>query len=197
MKRKWTALFLALSMVCALVLPVQAAQGGSLVRAASAAAVSAPETTPEAVPAGEGYSDTAGHYAAGVIKTWSGYGVLKGYEDGAFRPDGTITRAELAAVLDRVMGYQDAAENTFADLPAERWYTACLLRLAEQGIFGGDGDKKMNPEAPITRQETFAAMARALELEMSGKAAWRRARRPPASRMTTALPTGPRAMSPP
>lgn len=176
--KKLTSLLLSLALLGSLALPAQAAQGGSLIRATSAA-VSAAEpiampvgTSAEAMTtlAGEGYSDTAGHYAAGVIDTWSGYGVLKGYEDNTFRPDGTITRAELAAVLNRVMGYQDAAENTFADLPAERWYTDGLLRLAQQGIFGGDEDKKMNPEAPITRQETFAAMARALALEESKEA---------------------------
>lgn len=139
--KRLAALTLTAAMLAALALPVQAAEVS--------------------------YSDTKGHYAADVIGTWSGYGVLKGYEDGAFRPDGTITRAELAAVLDRVMGYQETAENTFADLPTERWYTECLLKLAKQGIFTGDEGKRMNPEAPITRQETFAAMARALALKES------------------------------
>lgn len=115
------------------------------------------------------YSDTVGHYAAAAIELWSDRGVLRGYEDGTFRPDGTITRGELAAVLDRIMGYQEAAENTFTDLPDGAWYTEDLLKLAGQGIFRGGEDKRMAPEAPITRQETFAAMARALALRESAE----------------------------
>ena len=57
------------------------------------------------------FSDTSGHYAGEVIGVWSGYEVLRGYPDGTFRPDGVITRGELAVVLDRVMGYRAAAEN--------------------------------------------------------------------------------------
>jgi len=57
------------------------------------------------------FSDTSGHYAGEVIGVWSGYEVLRGYPDGTFRPDGVITRGELAVVLDRVMGYRAAAEK--------------------------------------------------------------------------------------
>ena len=60
-----------------------------------------------------GYPDAQGHYAQKAIETWSGYGVLKGYPDGSFQPDRTISRAELAAVLDRVMGYQNRGENIY------------------------------------------------------------------------------------
>lgn len=115
------------------------------------------------------YCDIEGHYAAEAIETWSGRGVLQGCGDGTFRPDGVITRGELAAVLNRVMGYQDAAENTFADLRPDQWYTDHLLRLARQGIFRGDEAGRINPEAPITRQETFVALARSLALGESDK----------------------------
>ena len=142
--KKTASLLLALAALASLALPARAAENNTR------------------------YSDVDGHYAAQAIETWSGYGVLQGCGDGAFRPDGVITRAELAAVLDRVMGYQDAAENNFLDLPTDRWYTSHLLRLARQGIFRGNGDKRMLPETPITRQEAFAVLARALELEESG-----------------------------
>lgn len=145
--KKTASLLLALAVLASLALPARAVENNTR------------------------YSDVDGHYAAQAIETWSGYGVLQGCGDGAFRPDWVITRAELAAVLDRVMGYQDAAENNFLDLPTDRWYTSHLLRLARQGIFRGNGNKRMLPETPITRQEAFAVLARALELEESGKTA--------------------------
>ena len=116
-----------------------------------------------------GYPDAQGHYAQKAIETWSGYGVLKGYPDGSFQPDRTISRAELAAVLDRVMGYQNRGENIYPDLPEGRWYTENLLHMAGQGIFAGDEQGRMRPEALITRQEAFTALARVLELEKSEK----------------------------
>ncbi len=120
--------------------------------------------------AGAGYPDAEGHCAQNAIEVWSGHGVLRGYPDGSFRPDGGITRGELAVVLDRVMGYQDGVENIYPDLPDGKWCTDSILRLARQGIFTGDERGRMKPDAPITRQEAFTALARVLEIEESGKA---------------------------
>ena len=113
------------------------------------------------------FSDTANHYAKAAVATWTDYGVLEGYPDGSFRPDGTITRAELATVLDRVMGYQNRVENTFSDLPGGKWYTESVLHLAAEGILQGREEGLMLPQASITRQEAFAALARVLSLEES------------------------------
>lgn len=123
-----------------------------------------------ALAAETGYPDAEGHYAQNAIETWSGHGVLRGYPDGSFRPDGGITRGELAVVLDRVMGYQDGTENIYPDLPDGKWCTDSILRLARQGIFTGDERGRMKPDAPITRQEAFTALARVLEIEENGKA---------------------------
>ena len=143
-KRKWTALVMALSLLGVLVFPVWAEETG--------------------------YADVEGHYAQSAIEAWSGYGVLKGYPDGTFRPDDGITRAELAAVLDRIMGYQRVAEDRFVDLPNSPWCAEHLLHLAAEGIFQGDPSGAVRPGASITRQEAFTALARVLALEESGKA---------------------------
>lgn len=134
---------MTLSMVCALALPAHAAE--------------------------KVYPDITGHYAADAIGVWSDYGVLEGYLDGSFRPEGKITRAEMATVLDRVMGYRNVAENTFTDLPDGQWYTGYLLRSAAEGIFKGNPDGTMKPNEPITRQEAFAALSRVLDMEESDK----------------------------
>lgn len=144
MKKRALSLALAMVMACGLMTPARAA--------------------------GSGYPDAKGHYAEDAVNAWSGYGVLKGYPDGTFRPDGNITRAEMAAVLDRIMGYQNKAENTFSDVPTGKWYEESILHLAAQEIFKGNPDGTMEPDAPITRQEAITAMARALELEESDKA---------------------------
>ncbi len=48
------------------------------------------------------------HWAKAAIDKWSGYGIISGYE-GKFRPDDSITRGELAVILDNMMDYQVAA----------------------------------------------------------------------------------------
>jgi len=61
------------------------------------------------------YSDISGHWAEKVIKKWSDLGILVG-NNGMFRPDDSITRAEFLAILNRVMRYTQTMENTFSDL---------------------------------------------------------------------------------
>lgn len=48
--------------------------------------------------------------------------VISGYEDGTFRPDNNITRAEFAKMLTVAFGkYDPNATSTFTDLPAGAW----------------------------------------------------------------------------
>lgn len=107
------------------------------------------------------FGDTEDHWAAGAIDTWSDREIILGY-DGLFRPDDTVTRGELAVMLDRIMGYEKTAENVYSDL-GDTWYTDAVLRLAAHGIMQGY-ESEMRPEAPVTREEAAVMLARALEI---------------------------------
>lgn len=54
------------------------------------------------VPMAESFTDITGHWAESAIKQAANDGILKGYEDGSFRPDQPLTRAELAAIYQRM-----------------------------------------------------------------------------------------------
>ena len=58
-------------------------------------------------------------------------GYVRGYEDGTFRPNGNITRAEFAVIMNKVLGLQEAANNTFRDVKAGKWYTAPVLNCVK------------------------------------------------------------------
>lgn len=143
--KRISSLFLALTLCLGLAVPASAAENA-------------------------GYTDLEAHYAKAAVETWSGYDVLKGYPDGSFKPNDPVTRAEMAVVLDRVMGYQATAENTFSDVPDRAWYAQSVLHLVAEGIFQGRKAGQMMPNAPITRQEALAALARAMAVEESGEA---------------------------
>ena len=117
-----------------------------------------------------GFSDVSDrHYAKDAIQFWAEHGVLSGYTNGTFLPGGTMTRAELAAMLQKIVGYQGRAENVWSDLPQRAWYTDSILALAAQGILTGNAGK-MEPQAVVSRQEAFTLLARAIGLTPSSKA---------------------------
>ncbi len=114
--------------------------------------------------ANESYSDITGHWAESEIEKWSNTGIIKGYE-GEFRPDDSITRGEMAVIIDRVLKFVDKSENEFTDL-SEDFYTDAILKANYAGIILGDGEN-VRPIDNITRQEAVVMLARALSIENS------------------------------
>jgi len=80
-------------------------------------------------------------------------------------PGNTITRAEFAQALARVMAYDTPAvsQPTFKDTPADAWYTPAVEALVQHGVIdpAAYAGRKLQPNAPVTRYEIAAWVAAA------------------------------------
>ena len=110
--------------------------------------------------ASESYGDTDSHWAKTAIDKWSDYEIVNGYNS-SFRPDDSLTRAEMAAVISRLLGLGDLADNQFRDL-GNTWYTEAVLKCLAEGILQGDGNLQIRPEDAVTREEAAVMLGRAL-----------------------------------
>ena len=109
------------------------------------------------------YSDTEGHWAESSIERWSNYGVVEGM-DGLFLPDGDLTRAQMAAILTRLLNLPAATDAGFSDVDANEWYAAYINSCAKAGIMlGSNGQAR--PNDSISRQESMVMIARALGIQ--------------------------------
>ena len=114
------------------------------------------------------YSDTENHWANAQIEKWSDEGILQG-SDGKFRPSDSITRGEMAIILDRIMDYQVKAKNSFGDLASEAYFTDAILKANASGVILGDAGK-VRPKDYITREEAAVMLGRAFGLTASANA---------------------------
>lgn len=88
-----------------------------------------------------------------------------GYDDGTVRPEGQITRAEVAAIIFRLLDPEVrdenlTAENSFEDVGEGDWYNTAVSTLVKLGIISGRSDTSFDPDAPITRAEFATLFAR-------------------------------------
>lgn len=86
-----------------------------------------------------------------------------GYPDGGVHPNATITRAEVATIFFRMLNENVrnanyTKENSFTDVPADKWYSAAISTMAKLKIVTGDPDGSFRPNDCITRAE-FATIA--------------------------------------
>ncbi|QUG42376.1 S-layer homology domain-containing protein [Psychrobacillus sp. INOP01] len=88
--------------------------------------------------------------------------IIQGTTPETFEPNKQITRAQFAALISRALGLQATGENPFNDTEG-KWYATDIQALFEAGITKGSTASTFNPEAPITRQQGAAFMARILE----------------------------------
>ncbi len=101
-------------------------------------------------------------YAAAVDEM-TGFSLVDGYEDGTFRPDASITRAEFVTILTRFPHNDIGTEKSFADVPATHWaYNAVQTALAQGWVNADSADSAFRPNAPITRAETVTILNRVL-----------------------------------
>lgn len=91
-------------------------------------------------------------------------GLLQGADE-KLLPDGKLTRAQMAAVVNRAFGaFEQADISVFGDVPAGAWYAPDIAKAVRMGTFQGSG-RTMNPDGYITRQEVFTVLSRAFRLE--------------------------------
>ena|GEM_PF-532234 len=88
-------------------------------------------------------------------------GFIKGYEDGTFRPQAEITRAEMAAMLAGALGYKGNANATSgfaddADIPA--WAKGSIAYVKQAGLIQGKGENTFAPQDHATRAEAVTVL---------------------------------------
>lgn len=115
-------------------------------------------------------SDVQGHWAEKQLENWIGKGLIQGYGDGSFKPDGTITRAEFMALVNRSFGLTDMAEVTVKDVDSTRWEYEQVAIAKHAGYISGYSDGTMRTGNKVTRQEAAVMLAKLLKLDTSAGA---------------------------
>lgn len=111
-----------------------------------------------------GFTDVAfGAWYNNAVSTLTRAGILDGYEDGSFRPNASITRAEFTKIAVSFFKHADgASSNPFNDVPDSAWYAEFVKAAAELGLIDGYEDGTFRPNAPITRAEACTIVNRTL-----------------------------------
>jgi uncharacterized repeat protein (TIGR02543 family) len=128
-------------------------------------AVNGDKVTAVTLSAGSPKAAVYAHWRSDTFRVFTSEHVkyVSGYPDGTVRPQGSITRAEVAAILYSVLmpdmkAMYETTSNPFTDVPAGDWYAKAVLTIANLGIMNGYPDGTFGPGRPITRAEV-ASMA--------------------------------------
>ncbi len=107
---------------------------------------------------GATYSDVAedsAYYEA--VETLNKLEIVTGFEDGTFKPEDGVTRAEMAALIARIQGFGETAKASavtgFKDVPATHWASGYIANAAGMGIINGYGDGNFGPEDPVLYEQ--------------------------------------------
>lgn len=104
------------------------------------------------------------HWAYEALSSAVQNGILRG-ENQHLYPAQNLTRAEMAAIINRVFGAEEQADIArFTDVQTSDWFYADLAKAVGMGTFVGDGSL-MNPNQVMSRQDVMLVLARALKLD--------------------------------
>ncbi|GAB4253492.1 MAG: hypothetical protein Kow00122_11430 [Thermoleophilia bacterium] len=126
---------------------------------------------------GSSFSDTAGFWGVGAIQALAEKGIVAGYTDGTFGPYDVITRAQMAAMLDRAWAYMHAGIGGMGLTPAEmqqlreqmhqrlhdvqgNWAEDHIAHMYQLGVVQGDQNGMFRPNETTNRAQASAMMWR-------------------------------------
>ena len=111
--------------------------------------------------AGVAAADYTGHWAENAIEELINSGVIKGYDGGNVLPDGQLTRAEFAALINRAGGFTEVNAPDFIDVLGDEWFANDLRIARTAGYMQGDDYDRANPYDTISRVEALVMISRA------------------------------------
>lgn len=101
------------------------------------------------------------------------FAYMVGYPNGTFKPDGNITRAEVATIIYRLMTPETRAKFqtrtcTLSDVQSGMWFNDAVCTLVKAGVISGYPDGTFKPNANVTRAEFSAMIARMFSVSYVG-----------------------------
>lgn len=101
------------------------------------------------------------------------FAYMVGYPNGTFKPDGNITRAEVATIIYRLMTPETRAKFqtrtcTLSDVQSGMWFNDAVCTLVKAGVVSGYPDGTFKPNANVTRAEFSAMIARMFSVSYVG-----------------------------
>ena len=108
-----------------------------------------------------------------TLNTEDHYGYIVGYPDGTVRPQGEITRAEVATIFFRMLTDESrtqywSQENGYSDVAQGQWFNAAVSTLSKAGIISGYPDGSFRPNGSITRAEFATIAVRFFDVQYDG-----------------------------
>jgi hypothetical protein len=108
-------------------------------------------------------------WAAPFIRALVDRGVIAGFQDGSFRPNEPVTRAQFAALVEKAFDRPPVREATcFADLPSGYWATSAIDAAYREGFLSGYPKNIFNPAQPMPRAQVLVALTSGLQFKPEG-----------------------------
>lgn len=123
-----------------------------------------PITSTAAMSGSTLFFDMPDNWSTEALESAVANGLLAGY-DGKIMPDSPLTRAQMAAIISRAFGAIEEGDiSAYTDVKSTDWFADSMAKAYKMGVMQGNAGK-MDPNSNITREQAFAALARALRLE--------------------------------
>ena len=98
-------------------------------------------------------NDIKNHWASSDINNFINKGYISGYQDGTFKPNNDITRAEFVKIVNRLFGFTETSTVTFNDVKSNAWFYNDIAIAQKAGYINGKTSTTFAPNDKITRQE--------------------------------------------
>jgi len=122
-------------------------------------------------PATVAFADIRNHWGEAFMRGLASQSLISGFEDGSFRPDSPVTRAQYAAIL--VNTFNPLAERPavdFQDVPPNHWAANAIQRAYQGRLLSGNADGTFRPDQNILRVEVLLSLVNGLELPLGDPA---------------------------
>lgn len=110
------------------------------------------------------FSDTENHWAKDTINKAKDMNIINGYENDLFMPDNNMTRAELVAVVNRLLCLESESDKYIPDVTRQDWFHSDIRKAIAVGIIKGDDFGNVSPNDFVTREQAILIISRALNI---------------------------------
>ncbi|MGG6298337.1 N-acetylmuramoyl-L-alanine amidase [Leptolyngbya sp. AN02str] len=116
-------------------------------------------------PLSVSFADVQNHWALDFVRGLASQGLVSGFADGKFMPDGPMTRAQYSALLVNTFNpLPKRAGMEFSDVPASHWAAGAIQRVYRGRLLSGGSDGLFRPDKNILRIEVLLSLVNGLEL---------------------------------